>query len=265
MIAVDGIILVISCQKHLQTRLKELNLKENYGNWKVIKVIGDLFLDSDYKLEGHLLTIKCEDSYLHLLKKTILSFQYLYEIFDIKEGILKCNDDMIFNENNLKNFLQSTKKHEINKGEYIDIDYMGRTNYGFEIGGTSEMIMHYYKNHPEDIDNPRHNLNWVDISKFSKIEQINIRIAFGPLTYFSNKSCKILINHMININYNIYHYDEKTKTCPYAIEDYSIGYILSSNNIDVMHSNYWYNDLDNLSLTEEYKNKLIALHTNKYK
>ena len=70
---------------------------------------------------------------------------------------------------------------------------------------------------------------------------------------------------MMNINYDIHHFDEKIKTYPYAIEDYSIGYILSSNNINVIHSNYWYNDADNLSLTDEYKNKLIALHTNKYK
>ena len=265
MIAVDGIILVISCQKHLTTRLREINLKENYENWKVIKVIGDLFLDCDYKLEGNLMTIKCEDSYLHILKKVVLSFQYLYEIFDIKEGILKCNDDMILNENSLESFLKSPKKHKINDSEYIDIDYIGRTNYGFESSGTSSMIIQYYQNHPEDFNNPLHNLKEADIAKFSKIVQINIRFAFGPLTYFSNKSCKILINHMMNINYDIHHFDEKTKTYPYAIEDYSIGYILSSNNIDVIHSNYWYNDADNLSLTDEYKNKLIALHTNKYK
>jgi hypothetical protein len=269
MIAVDGIILVISCQKHLQTRLKEINLKEDYGNWKVINVIGDLFLDCDYKLEGNLMTIKCEDSYLHLLKKLVLSFKYLSEIFDIKEGILKCNDDLIFNENILESFLKSPKKHKINDREYIDIDYTGRTNYGIESSGTSGMIMQYYQNHPEDFNNPLHNLKEVDIAKFSKIVQINIRFVFGPLTYFSNKSCKILINHMTNINYNIHHFDEKTKTYPYAIEDYSIGYILSSNNINVIHSNYWYGDLIYNTETDKWiidnKDKFIALHTNKYK
>ena len=265
MITVDGIILVISCQKHIPTRLKEINLKEDYGNWKVINVIGDLFLDCDYKLEGNLMTIKCEDSYLHLFKKLVLSFKYLSEIFDIKEGILKCNDDLIFNENILESFLKSPKKHKINDREYIDIDYIGRTNYGFELGESTEHLINYYKNHPEDLDNPQHNLKGVDIAKFSKYVQKEQKYIYGPLIYFSNKSCKILINHMNNINYNIHHYDKKSDSYPYGIDDVIIGYILISNNIKIMHSNYWYNDADNLSLTEEDKNKYIALHTNKYK
>jgi hypothetical protein len=265
MIAVDGIILVISCQKHIPTRLKEINLKKDYGNWKVINVIGDLFLDCDYKLEGNLMTLKCEDSYLHLLKKLVLSFKYLYEIFDIKEGILKCNDDLIFNENSLESFLKSQKKHKINDREYIDIDYIGRTNYSFELGESTEHLINYYKNHPEDLDNPQHNLKGVDITKFSKYVKKEQKYIYGPLIYFSNKSCKILINHMNNINYDIHHYDKKSDSYPYGIDDVIIGYILISNNIEIMHSNYWYNDLDNLSLTEEDKNKYIALHTNKYK
>jgi hypothetical protein len=267
MIAIDGIILVISCQKHLHTRLKEINLKENYENWKVINVIGDLFLDCDYKLEKNLMTIKCEDSYLHLIKKMVLSFQYLYEIFDIKEGILKCNDDLIFNENNLETFLKSPKKQKINDSEYVDIDYMGMV--GKINDDTTPHLLLYYQNHPEDIDNIQHNLKGVDFAKFSKFakKQPGDIVYFipGPMIYFSNKSCKILINHMKNINYNIHHYDEKTDSYPYGIEDFVTGYILSEKNIEFMHSNYWYNDLDNLSLTEEYKNKLIALHTNKYK
>ena len=34
---VDGIILILSCQKHRNTRLKEFSLrKTNYDNWEVI-------------------------------------------------------------------------------------------------------------------------------------------------------------------------------------------------------------------------------------
>lgn len=43
--------------------------------------------------------IKCEDSYLHLFKKLALSIKYLNEIFIIEEGILRCGDDLIFDEN----------------------------------------------------------------------------------------------------------------------------------------------------------------------
>ena len=261
MIVVDGIILVISCQKHLNTRLKEINLKENYGNWKVINVIGDLFLDCDYKLEGNLMTIKCEDSYLHLLKKEALSYKYLYEMFDIKEGILKCNDDLLFNENNLENFLKSPKKHNINDNEYIDIDFMGRSVVA--PGTTTSHLIEYYQNHPEDFDNPQHNLKGVDIAKFSKFTQKDPKYIAGPIAYFSNKSCKILINHISNINYNVHHYDKKTDSYPYAIEDIITAYILQENNIKLLHSDYFYNDL--WIQCDEDKNKMIAFHTNKYR
>ena len=96
---VDGIILVLSCQKHKNTRLKEFSLsKTSYNNWEVIYVIGDLFLNQNYALDGNFLYLRCEDSYLHLLKKLAVAMKAVKEIFTIKEGILRCGDDLIFNE-----------------------------------------------------------------------------------------------------------------------------------------------------------------------
>jgi hypothetical protein len=46
---VSGVILVLSCQKHQNTRLKEFKLnKLEYENWKVVYVIGEFFLKSEY-------------------------------------------------------------------------------------------------------------------------------------------------------------------------------------------------------------------------
>jgi hypothetical protein len=107
---VDGIILVLSCQKHRDTRLKEFSFsKTNYNNWEVIYVIGDLFLSKNYILEGNILHVRCEDSYLHLLKKLAVAMKSVKELFNIKEGILRCGDDLIFNENNLIKFIKSKK------------------------------------------------------------------------------------------------------------------------------------------------------------
>ena len=54
---VDGVILILSCQKHKNTRLKEFTLsKTSYNNWEVIYVIGDLFLNENYILDGNLLS-----------------------------------------------------------------------------------------------------------------------------------------------------------------------------------------------------------------
>ena len=109
--SVEGIILVLSCKKHLNTRLKEFKLKKSfYTGWKVIYVIGEFFLENNYKLYDDLLTIKCEDSYIHLLKKLVLSIKYLNEIYEIKQGILRSGDDLIFNESNLVKFLETPNK-----------------------------------------------------------------------------------------------------------------------------------------------------------
>ena len=54
--------------------MKKYKLQNNdYNNWKVIYVLGDVNLNSDYKIENNLMTIKCEDSYIHLLKKLVLA------------------------------------------------------------------------------------------------------------------------------------------------------------------------------------------------
>ena len=105
---------------------------------------------------------------------------------------------------------------------------------------------------------PLHNIKDVDIAKYQKRPYIPAWIA-GPILYLSNKSCKILINHMSNINYNIYHYDNITDSYPYTLEDCAISFILLSNNINLIHRNNWYCDIG------DYQTPMhIALHTNKY-
>jgi hypothetical protein len=274
MIAVDGIILVISCQKYLNTRLKSINLNNDYGEWKVIYVVGDLFLDRDYKLEGNFLTIKCEDSYLHLLKKYILSLKYLYEIFDIKEGVLRSADDLIFNEKLLKKFLESPKQIKINRTEYIELDYYGKSDanqslFSEDILGEElkkvkkdNWMVNYYRLHPKDIENPCHNLKGIDISKYTLRPEIPIAPA-GILCYLSNKSCKILINHMNNINYNIFHYDEFTCSYPYTIEDCGVAFILYFNKISFVHDEFLWLNVEECEDDCDYAQSFIAIHKNK--
>ena len=57
--------------------------------------------------------IKCEDSYLHLLKKFALAIKAVKCLFNIKEGILRCGDDLIFNEDNLSLFTTYKKFYQI--------------------------------------------------------------------------------------------------------------------------------------------------------
>jgi len=281
-----GIILVTSCQKYQHTRLKELNLKSAYGDWKVICVIGDLFLDSNYKLENDLLRIKCEDAYIYNLKKFVLSLKYLYEMFDIAEGVLRANDDLVFNERFLEGFLQMPKKLLINTGTEIDIDFLGRSSVGHSLinypfvyephrSGVNPHLVNYYQTHQEDFDNPLHNIKGVDVLKYSVMPHIPA-FLHGPLIYFSNKSCKILIEHMEGIGYNISHYHEKSNSYPYTIDDLSYPLILLSNNINLLHTNNWHKELQfspahiaqfSYDICGNFENspECIAFHTNKYK
>ena len=276
MIAVKGIILVISCHKHLNTRVKHFKLpRDEYAGWKVIYVIGDLFLDSGYKFvrhdgsgghesEANLMIVKCEDSYLHLLKKLVLALKYIYETFEIEEGVLRAGDDLIFNEDVLVEFLMSYKKGAVAAIDFLGKSPAGRSLLAHEITDADiktticdTFMIDYYKCHPEDFDNPLHNLKGVDIAKYSKRPHIPVGPC-GILFYLSNKSCKILIEHLDNIGYDIFHYDEGTSSYPYTIEDCAVAFILYSNKIGFIH---------NLAMYDEYYNNpekvgVIAIHTN---
>jgi hypothetical protein len=255
---VEGIILILSCKKHRYGRLKNINLKKQYGGWKVIKVIGNLFLNKEFELVDDILFIKCEDSYIHLIKKLALSLKYLYEIFNIKQGVLRCGDDLIFIEDNLIKFIESQKadfygrSHDTSKAiqeKYLLENLKFNTEY-------DDFMLNYYINHQNELIDKEHGINM-------SLEELNkylIRpILDGPrgvIYYISNKSCKTIINTMENINYNIFHLDEYSNSYPYTIEDIGIIYILYRNKIPCTDNRFFYMD-------ENYYTKdTLAIHTN---
>lgn len=246
---VEGIILVISCQKHKETRLKEFKLpKDEYNGWKVIYVLADLTLDCPYKFRENFLTIRCEDSYIHLLKKVILAIEILYDNFSIKQGILRCGDDLLFNEDRLLEFLNNPK------GDYVGLFRNAILN-DYELETRHDYFMYsYYKDHPEDFDNPLHNLKGVNV-----LDYVTVPVTCycsGVLLYVSNKACRALVDHMKAIDYNVFYQDPETKSYPYSIEDCGIGFIMYKSKITC--TNYpMYNNENNF--------ECIAYHTNKYR
>jgi hypothetical protein len=254
--AVDGIIMVVSCQKHMHTRLKEFKLpKDQYDNWKVVYVIGDLFLDKEYEMrDGNYLWIRCEDSYMHIIKKVALALKYLYEIYDIKQGVLRCGDDLVFNENNLLQLLRGPKCTYWGQNIFVrnDCSYVGH----IKETRTDHFMVNYYKEHLEDFDNPQHNLKDVDVTDY--IKRPIVFGASGVLYYISNIACHIIVEHMQHIDYDVYHLDENTQSYPYTIEDCGITFIMFSHNIPFTNSFKFYSD-------DEYNPYVICTHTNKYK
>lgn len=254
---VDGIILVLSCQKHRDTRLKEFSLsKTNYNNWEVIYVIGDLFLSKNYTLEGNILYVRCEDSYLHLLKKLALAMKSIKELFNIKEGILRCGDDLIFNENNLIKFIKS-KKFDYWGQCFFKKNYKCVDKNNLKKIRTDNFMMIYYNKHKEDFLNPQHGMTNMNITSLSKYTtRPNIYGAAGVIFYLSNKACDIIIRHMERINFNILSYDAFTRSYPYTIEDCGISFILYYNDIEYTDGQFFY---------DTPHENTIAKHTNKYK
>jgi hypothetical protein len=269
---VNGIILILSCQKHKETRLKEINLKNtSYMNWEVVYVIGDFFLQTNYCYENNETTrgknylyIRCEDSYLHLLKKLALSIKAVYEIFDIKEGVLRCGDDLVFNEKNLSIFLNS-RKYDYYGQSACRKSYKCVNKNVLRNIGIDHFMTIYYKNHPEDFFNPQHNLKGIEV--YSYAARPKIYGAIGVLFYLSNKACSVLVNHMEKINFNILHHDRFTKSYPYIIEDCGVAFIMYMNDIDFINTTeFIYSGNSNEpNMIEFLKSNSIVIHTNKYK
>ena len=258
---VEGIILILSCKKHRYGRLKKLNLKKQYCGWKVIKVIGNLFLNKDFELIDDILFIKCEDSYLHLLKKLALSLKYLYTIFNIKQGVLRCGDDLIFIEDNLIKFIESVKydfygrSHDA-RTAIQDPKLLENLRFGIEY---DNFIYNYYINHQNELIDKEHGIHM----SLQELNKYLIRPSLdgprGVIYYISNKSCQIIINTMENINYNIFHLDEYTNSYPYTIEDIGIIYIMYRNKIPCTDNRYFYSE------NNYYTKDTLAIHTNEDK
>jgi len=256
---IPGAIIIYSCNKHKNTRLKELVLENNYLGWKVFFILGNMNLETEYKFDIEeetnrtILTLKCEDSYIHLLKKVVLAMKVIYDNYDIENGILRCGDDLIINEEKLKKFINREDKR----------DYMGVISYYTSpiAKKIENFIPEYYNNHKEELD--AINLTIEEVQLLNEIPLCHN--VGGVVVYLSNKSCEILIDEMIKIEWNVFkHYDEYGY--PYIIEDVGVGFILNRNNIyPSEYKLYSMNEEDISDLTNNENAYVIAVHTNSYK
>jgi hypothetical protein len=250
---IPGAILIFSCHKHKETRLKKFTLKKNeYDGWKVFYIIGNPLLEEDYIIEDNLITIQCEDSYIHVLKKVIMGCKVILDMFTIQHGILRCGDDLLYNEEKLLSFLNNKEK----------TDYMGRGafNHTQMIAKYDNFMPQYFLNHPEDLSNP---LNGITYS----MEQLltmniipNCCYVGGVVVYLSLKSCHILIQHMEEIQWDVFHTNKFGY--PYIIEDVGVGYILNTNHIYPTIYNLYSDHVVDIKNDNSHS---FAFHTNMYK
>ena len=248
---IKGAIIIYSCHKYKDTRLKKFKLQNTeYGGYKVFYVLGNPKIKNDYVFVGNMLIVKCEDSYIHLLKKVVLAMKIICEHYTIEEGIIRCGDDININEERLISFLNTTNK-------YHYIGYKVQLTKIYRENKIPNMFMYnYYKTHLEDFKNELHGLQDKTIEDIKNISYIpNVDYAGGVIYYLSIKSVLSIIEHMNTINYDIF--KEENGTFPYTIEDVGVGYILNNVEIQPLHYPLYANNL------QEYENKYcFGIHTN---
>ena len=244
-----GVILVLSCEKYINTRVKknffDLNVNSWTTDWKYVILKGDKDLECNYKFDSEkfILTVKCEDSYIHLLKKRVLGIKYVKEIFNLKEGILCCGDDFTSNKNSLIKYLNSVNKNDYEgKNSSVPRNYDPSNKNSLKKTVNDLFMYNYYKVHPEQIKELNLTLEYLK----SICKRPNVFGAAGLIFYLSNKSCNILIEHMESINYNVFYYDEFTKSYPYTIEDAAISFILYYHRVSFKNNHYFYTNKEKL-------------------
>jgi hypothetical protein len=256
---VKGIILIVSCQKYLNTRVNDFKMsKLEYSGWKVVTIIGNKDLETATKYEEkeyiNLLTIKCEDTYLHLLKKLVLSMKYLQSLFDIKEGILRLGDDIEIIEDRMENFLLNVEKK----------DYMGWCGYYCPNNELVKKYQNYfmanhYLTHLQELK---------DISlSIDQIRQLIVvpttTFNVGEIVYFSLKSCKCLVEEMEKMNWDVLYYHELYGYIN-IIEDIGVGCLLFNN--DILPTMHLFNiGSEQVRFGHTDATNVIGKHTNKYK
>lgn len=192
----SGIILVTSCHKHLQTRVKELKVPKSFCSWPIIIAIGDPRLDKEYEWRPDgILVVKCEDSYFHLIKKIYKTLDIIMKLYDGLQGALICGDDVIFNYDKLAEFIKCPKS-----------DYMGWVTHG---EGPKKMfnpfMSSYFLEHPQEWNDPLNGIQGLDLSRCVMLPCAP-RIA-GTIRYASIKTINNVINFLKGIDWNCFHYD----------------------------------------------------------
>lgn len=249
---IKGVILIATCHKHFHTRVQEFKLsKTNYDGWKVMYVIGDPMLDRDYSIVDNIITLKCEDSYVHIIKKVVLAMKLLFSMYTITEGILASCDDVLFNERALIDFLNNTDKS----------DFMGKIlNYvvpGSDTTKIDNWIPNHYKTRVQELQDPYGGIPYTldEMLKFNIVP--NCLCIEGVITYFSKRACTILIKHLEERKWDVFAYDEKYGYI-YVIADIGVGHIMQMNNIPLTQYDFYTENQDELA-------NFVCRHTNKFK
>lgn len=254
-IDVDGVVLVTCCVKHLTTRYVEFvkNMPSVEG-WKVHALIGDPGLPCPYRVDEddpRILHIRCEDSYLHLMKKVAMGIRAVLDMYNVRVGVLRCGDDLVVNEPLLRTFLSKVRDDK-------SLQYVGRvigTPGGFAT--VNNFMVHYLDNHPEDFDVDRNGLaHHKPTYRAYNIVPAGQYIS-GVAFFLGVPACRALLDHMDRVHLDVFWRCKNTGCMPYLIEDIGVGYVMRVADIRMDSFPSMYSD--------DYSPDCIMCHTNKYR
>lgn len=251
--SVPGIILIVTCQKYFIERVPNfIPGADSYEGWPVVYCLGDPNIPSDYVIatpggefgNKSMLTVKCEDTYVHLLKKFDLAARALDTMYDIEQGILKIGDDIMISEQPLREFLKTKPK----------ADYMGRIYSGGGVTiGKAEFVCRessenssmgwYYARNPDAADELRQltgKYDWPFLSGAVRVPRLP-PFPPGMALYLSTKAIRAIHDEMDLIGFRVL--DDYGETgWRYLIEDVAIAYILYTRGISSANvSNFFVN------------------------
>lgn len=252
---IPGAILIFSCHKHMNTRMQQFGLdKPQYADWPVLYFIANPFLDSPAKLYHNLVILRCEDSYIHVGKKVALGIKFVYDNFNVQEGVLRCGDDLLFNEEQLLKFIQTP-----NKEDYIGYNPIVNPDLPVTVQLVNDTFMlDYYQNHKSELTDPMHGIH----KTIEQIEAMSVRpncmAAGGVVFYLSNKAANAVLAMFSQINYDVFTMYEGG-CYPFIIEDCAVAFTMFLNRIPLTNKRLYTNSPE--LVTED----TIAVHTNSYK
>lgn len=224
---------------------------DSIENWKIIYVIADKTLKTDYSLRYHegiesqLLIVKCRDDYIHLFKKIVLAQKIVHLFYNIKKGIIKCDDDILFVKNNLIDYISSPLTIDYSAKRYDDLDF--KTPGPEHLKGISinQTTHQYFMRNPSIFLTMKKELN-KKIHTMSRMFIPFPRIpegygGSGGIYFLSTKASKLIVAHFKNCNYDQFYRDsEFNNTYPFIAEDIGTAFILCKNKIQFTNNKNLY-------------------------
>ena len=233
---VKGIILIITCKKYIFSRVVQNKYKltgDLIQGWKIIYVMSNPNLESDYNLSyindslnSNLLTIKGKDDYIHLFEKVVKAQYICHNLFNITEGIIKCDDDILINRIKFIEFLDNPNKGEYRGRNYKNTSFPNPGPEHCKENRPDNEISNYYLRNPRELaeiqkENPSFNP-----SQYNIVPKLPEGAGgCGGIYYLSTRASKVVVDHFKNCNFNVFYYEPISKSYPFIAEDVGTSFI----------------------------------------